>query len=64
MGAVPAALSVLVIDANRSHPVVPVRSPGGLLRTFTRLHQQGRLNLSGSLIGLVERARGAAPSTP
>lgn len=59
-----AALAVLIIDANRDHPVTPVRSLGGLLRTFIRLHRGGRLNLTGSLIGLAERKRGPEQAAP
>lgn len=50
-----AALAVLVIDANRSHPQCPIRSPGASLRGFIRLDEAGRLNLTGSLIGLHRR---------
>lgn len=59
MGPMRAALSILIVDANREHPATPVRSPGGLLRTFTRFHRAGRLNLNGSLIGLIERKHGS-----
>lgn len=55
MGDMAAALSVLIIDANRHHPLNPIRSPGGALRAFARLAAAGRLNLHGSLIGLKQR---------
>lgn len=55
MGDLAAALSVLVIDANRHHPETPVHSPGGALPAFARLAASGRLNLHGSLIGLKQR---------
>lgn len=55
MGDMAAALSVLIIDANRHHPVKPIHSPGGALRSFARLAGAGRLNLHGSLIGLKQR---------
>ena len=55
MGDMAAALSVLIIDANRHHPVKPIHSPGGALRSFARLAIAGRLNLHGSLIGLKQR---------
>lgn len=55
MGDLAAALSVLVIDANRHHPEKPIHSPGGALRAFARLAATGRLNLNGSLIGLKQR---------
>jgi len=51
-------LCLLVIDANRDHPVTPVRNPGGLLRAMTRKHRAAQLNIAGSLIGLSERYRG------
>ena len=54
------ALCILVIEANLDHPVTPIRSPGGALRTFVRRQQEGRFNLAGSLIGLVERRRTSA----
>ena len=57
MGDMGATLAVLVIDANRDHPVTPIHSPGGALRAFTRRHRTGQLNLAGSLIGLAERRR-------
>lgn len=56
-GSMRAALAILIIDANRNHPTHPIHSPGGALRAFTRLQLAGQFNLSGSLIGLVERAR-------
>lgn len=55
MGDVGAALCVLLIDANRSHPTTPVRNPGGALRAMTARHKSGKLNLLGSLIGLARR---------
>ena len=55
MGDLPAALSVLVIDANRFHPEKPVHRPGAALRAFARLAVAGKLNLHGSLIGLKQR---------
>lgn len=57
MGDLAAAISVLVIDANRFHPARPIHSPGGALRAFTRKARTGTLNLAGSLIGLLERSR-------
>lgn len=64
MGPMRAAIAVLVIDANRDHPVTPVKNPGGLLRIFTRLHRAGRLNIAGSLFGLMERKFGQAKADP
>ncbi|WP_161793844.1 replication initiation protein RepC [Jannaschia aquimarina] len=56
MGEVTAMLCVLVIDANRHHPVTPIRRPGGALRAMTKRHAAGELNLVGSLAGLMARA--------
>lgn len=50
-------LCVLITDAKRSDPHTPVISPGGYLQGMIRAHEQGKLNLSGSLIGLNERRR-------
>lgn len=50
-----AALAVLVIDANRTHPHCRIRSVGAALRAFSCLARAGRLNLAGSLIGLYRR---------
>ena len=55
MGPEGAALSVLILDANRTSPVAPVLNPGGALRAMTRRFRAGRLNLTGSLIGLARR---------
>ena len=55
MGDFRAALCVLVTDANRDHPLTPIRKPGGHLRALTHRHRAGQLNLVGSLIGLAER---------
>lgn len=55
MGESGAALAVLIVDANRDHPMKPVRNPGGALRAMTKRHRQGKLNLVGSLIGLSRR---------
>lgn len=57
MGDLTAALCVIVTDANRTHPVTPVRNPGGNLRAMTRAFRASRLNLLGGLIGLEERRR-------
>ena len=57
MGDMTAALCVLIVDANRTHPVTPIRKPGGALRGMVRRHGLGQLNITGSLIGLSERLR-------
>lgn len=55
MGRVPAALCVMLLDANRDHPTAPVMNPGGALRGMIKAHNRGKLNLIGSLIGLHRR---------
>lgn len=57
MGDMTAALCVLIVDANRNHPLTPIRKPGGALRGMVRRHAIGELNITGSLIGLSERLR-------
>jgi replication initiation protein RepC len=57
MGDWNAALCVVIADANRNHPAIPVRNPGGYLRAMTRAFRAGELYLTGSLIGLAERRR-------
>lgn len=52
MGNLAAALTILVIDANRFRAVEPVRQPGAMLRAMTRIARRGGLNLHGSLIKL------------
>lgn len=55
MGELRAALCILVIDARQSDPVRPIRSPGASLQSFIALDRNGRLNLAGSMIGLLHR---------
>ena len=57
MGRDIAAICVMIIDANRTHPVTPIHKPGGALRAFTRRASAGELNLRGSLIGLIARSK-------
>ncbi|REG28222.1 replication initiation protein RepC [Paracoccus versutus] len=52
MGNLGAALTVLVIDANRFRSVEPVRKPGAMLCAMTRIAARSGLNLHGSLIRL------------
>jgi len=52
-----AVLALLVIDRNRYHPTAPVRNPGGALRAFVRAARQGNLNLTRSILGILERSR-------
>ena len=57
LGDLAAALAVVVIDAGQYRPVRPIHSPGGTLRAFVRRARVGQLNLTGSLIGIIERSR-------
>ena len=52
-----AALTVLAIDANRLHPVTPIRNPGGTLIELLRRNRRHAFNLAGMLIGLRDRTR-------
>jgi replication initiation protein RepC len=55
MGDFAAALCILIIDRNVSHPVTPIKSPGGVLRAMTARHAKGQLYIERSLIGLSAR---------
>ncbi len=57
MGPEVAMLSLIVIDRNRFHPTNPTRSPGGLLREFTRRHRAGELRLAAAVWAILSRAR-------
>ena len=57
MGDMATALCILIIDRNRFHPQTPIRNPGGVLRSMTKRHAAGMLNIVGSLIGLSERGK-------
>jgi len=55
MGRVPAALCVMLFDANKDHPTAPVMSPRRGPARYDQGAQRGKLNLIGSLIGLHRR---------
>ena len=55
MGRGVAAMCVIITDANRDHPQIRVRNPGGYLRGLTQAYRTDTLNIMGSLIGLSER---------
>ena len=55
MGPYLATLCILTLDANHARSDLAVRNPGGYLRGMTRAHQTGKLNITGSLLGLVKR---------
>ncbi len=55
MGDFATALCILIIDRNVTHPVTPIKSPGGVLRAMTARHAKGQLYIERSLIGLSQR---------
>ena len=55
MGRDVAAMCVIITDANRDHPQIRVRNPGGYLRGMTSAYRAGNLNVMGSLIALSQR---------
>jgi replication initiation protein RepC len=55
MGPYLATLCILTLDANHARSDLAVRNPGGYLRGMTRAHQSGKLNITGSILGLVKR---------
>lgn len=58
-----AALALLVLDRNRTHPQTPVRNPQGALRAMVRRAREGQLNLDASLFGIIRRAgQGGRPT--
>ncbi|AUQ52619.1 plasmid replication protein RepC_soli-2a (plasmid) [Phaeobacter inhibens] len=57
MGEDTATMCILILDASRDRPGLPVKNPGGYLRGMTRAAERGQLNLIGSLIGLSERKK-------
>lgn len=58
MGRFAAAVAVLIIDRNQTHPENPIRSPGGALRAMTARARRGELHLHKSLFGIMDRDRG------
>ena len=57
MGETVAFLALLVIDRNRFHPDRPILNPGGTLRAFTARARTGELDLTRSVLGILERER-------
>lgn len=45
-------VTVIVLDRNQNHPTSPIRSPGGAMRAFTKLHDNGKLDLRASVFGI------------
>lgn len=57
MGREAAALSLMILDANRTRPDNPVRNIAGALRAMTRRAERGTLRLHASVYGLIARNR-------
>ncbi|MBF0252058.1 MAG: hypothetical protein HQL35_15680 [Alphaproteobacteria bacterium] len=57
MGETAAAVAVVIIDRNRTHPLIPVVNPGGVLRGMTDKALKGDLNLHRSLFAILKRDR-------
>ena len=55
MGRNAAAIAVLIIDRNRSHPDHPVLNPGGVLRGMVLRADDDELHLHRSLFGILHR---------
>ncbi|MEH6633079.1 MAG: plasmid replication protein RepC [Halopseudomonas aestusnigri] len=55
MGALAAAISVMVTDVNQQHPERPVLNPGGFLRGMIKAAKAGELQLHKSVFGIMER---------
>ncbi len=50
-----AAIALIVLDRNRSHPTRPVNSVGGALVGMTRKAEEGAFNLAPSVYGILAR---------
>lgn len=50
-----AALAVMIIDRKAQDPAIQLRNPGGYLRGMTTRAKEGKLNLHGSIFGLLKR---------
>ena len=60
MGREAAALSLMILDANRYRPDKPVHNVAGALRAMTRRAERDALRLHASVYGLLARGRAAA----
>ncbi len=57
MGRMAAAIAIIIIDRNMSHPECPIQNPGGVLRAMTARARIGELHLHRSIFGILERDR-------
>jgi len=64
MGQEAAAVSLMILDANRFRPRTPVRNVAGALRAMTRRAETGALRLHASVYGLVARGRAVEAFAP
>lgn len=55
MGETAAAVSVIIIDRNRTRPLIPVVNPGGVLRGMTAKAKTGDLHLHRSIYAILKR---------
>jgi replication initiation protein RepC len=45
----------MIIDRKAQDPAIQLRNPGGYLRGMTTRAKEGKLNLHGSIFGLLKR---------
>ena len=64
LGWLDALVALIVVDRNRTHPTIPVRNPGGLLRTLARRRRAGTLDLAASVMGVWKREEDAVRARP
>jgi replication initiation protein RepC len=55
MGEIAAAVAVIIIDRNRTHPLIPVVNPGGVLRGMADKAKAGDLHLHRSIYAILKR---------
>lgn len=53
-----AAICIMVIDQKAQDEAAPIRNPGGYLRGMVKKAKEGKLNLHGSVFGLLKRGEG------
>lgn len=53
-----AAICIMVIDQKAQDEKAPIRNPGGYLRGMVKKAKEGKLNLHGSVFGLLKRGEG------
>ncbi len=53
-----AAICIMIIDQKAHDGEEPIRNPGGYLRGMVKKAKEGKLNLHGSVFGLLKRGEG------